>query len=337
EEIRGATTIFPYKPLVSVVIQVDGGAVGGWLTRSIESVRAQLYDRWELCIEANHEIEDGILALLDRHAASDPRVKVKRTLKDHGAAEAFGSRADFVTGEFVVFSEQQGELSNDSLFEVVKRLNRSWLIDLIYWDEDKLEVDGSRIEPFFKPGWNPDLLLSMNYLGPCLAIRRTLIEEVAGVPPKFDASRLYDLVLRTVERTNRIAHIPKVLYHRRKVAGSMATGAEISSRDGYDGALAIEQALQRRGLRGSVTASGPGRYSVRYEILGEPLVSIVIPTRDRCELLRQCLTSIEQNTDYRKYEIIVLDNDSSTPETLEFLAQIADQARVYWCPGPFNF
>ena len=337
EEIRAATATFPYKPLVSVVILVDGEAVGGWLTRSIESVQAQLYDRWDLCIEAKYDIEDGIMALLDRHAASDPRVKVKRAPKDHGAAEAFGSQAGFATGEFVVFLDQHSELSNDSLFEVVKRLNRNWLTDLIYWDEDKLEVDGSRIEPFFKPDWNPDLLLSMNYLGPSLAIRRTLIEEVAGVPPKFEASRLYDLVLRTVERTNRIAHIPKVLYHRRKVAGSMATGAEIASHDRYDGAHAIEEALQRRALRGAVTTSGPGRYSVRYEIRGEPLVSILIPTKDRCELLRQCLTSIEQKTDYRNYEIIVLDNDSSAPETLEFLEQIADRARVYRCPGRFNF
>ena len=336
EEIRAATAAFPYKPLVSVLIPVDSEAVAAWLTRSIESVQAQLYDRWVLCIEAC-DIEAGIMALLDHHTASDPRVRVKRAPKDREAAELLGSQAGFVTGEFVIFLDQHSELSNDSLFEIVKRLNQNWLTDLIYWDEDKLEVDGSRVEPFFKPDWNPDLLLSMNYLGPSLAIRTTLIEEVAGVSPKFEASRLYDLVLRTVERTNRIAHVPKVLSHRRKGAGPTATGSEITFHDRYDGKRAIEEALQRRVLRGRATACSPGRYLVRYEIGGEPLVSILIPTKDRCDLLRQCLTSIERNTDYPNYEIIVLDNDSSAPETLEFLERVADRARVYRCPGRFNF
>ncbi|MGO9450824.1 MAG: glycosyltransferase family 2 protein [Candidatus Binataceae bacterium] len=320
--IRAVAAAFTNRPLVKVLISIDRFAVNSRLAKSIESVRTQLYSEWELRIGVEEQVGHDIRALLANYAG-DPRVKV----------ELFPTVTDSLgegLAEFVTFLEQHSELRADALFEVVKNLNRYPLTDLIYWDEG-LEADGSRIEPFFKPDWNPDLLLSTNYLGPSFAIRRRLVEKAIGTPRNLNVNSLHDLLLRGVESTNQVVHIRKILSYRCK---TLASGATESDRAG---AQVVEEALERRGLRGTVTSLRPGHYSVRYEIRGQPLVSILIPTRDGCALLRRCLASIEEKTDYPNYEIILLDNGSSAPETFEFFETIADRVRIVSCPGPFNF
>ncbi|PYM12918.1 MAG: glycosyl transferase family 2, partial [Candidatus Rokuibacteriota bacterium] len=183
-------------------------------------------------------------------------------------------------------------------------------LDLIYTDEDKLDPNGRRVEPFFKPDWNPDLLLSMNYITHLSVFRRTLLDAIGGFRPGLDGSQDYDLLLRVSERTRRIAHIPKILYHWRKIPGS-AAGSTAAKPFAYKaGRQAIEDALQRRGHDGQVKDVRPGTYTVRYRLTATPLISIIIPTRDRWALLQQCLRSIEEKTTYGPYEIIVRDNDS---------------------------
>ena len=325
KRIRSAMTMFTYRPLTTVVISIDGQAVESSLTRSIESVRTQLYPHWELRIRAHEQVGQEIRVLLGAYAADDPRIKI-------GFSEVFAKKLgqDLVPAEFVTFLEQRSELRADALFEVVKSLNRYPLTDLIYWD-DGLQAGASEIEPFFKPEWNPDLLLSTNYLGSSFAIRTTLVDKVGGMPRRLGVNDLHDLLLGAVEHTNQIVHISKILSYRNE------TGATEAADSDRAGARPIEEALQRRGLRGRVTALGPGRYSVRNEIRGQPLVSILIPTRDQCALLRRCLASIEEKTDYPNYEILLLDNDSSATETLEFFETIAERVRIVRCPGPFNF
>jgi GT2 family glycosyltransferase len=167
--------------------------------------------------------------------------------------------------------------------------------------------------------------------------RRSLLGEIGGFRPGFDGSQDYDLLLRFTERTGRIGHIPKVLYHCGKSSDSAAASQAAEPFAHEAGRHAVEDALRRRGREARVENVLPGRYTVRYKLSTTPLVSIIIPTRDRWSLLRQCLRSIEEKTSYSRYEVIVLDNDSVDPETLKGLSAVAEKWRVYTYPGAFNF
>jgi O-antigen biosynthesis protein len=309
ETISAISAAFPLRPLISVLISLRAGANENLVVRAIESVRAQLYDKWEVCIASDDASGDRFRAILARFAAGGPRIRESCSLQ----------------GEFVVFLDQHGELSPDALFGIVRQINRNLVADLIYWDEDKIDAKGSRRDPFFKPDWSPDLILSMNYVGRSFAVRKSIFDAVGGVRFEFGPDQAYDLLLRAGEHAQAIFHIPQVLFHQNEL--------ETSSQE----VRVIEQALRRRGLHGKVETSDRGVHFVRYEIQGDPKVSIIIPTRDKCQLLRKCIESIAQSTDYANYEIIVLDNDSRDPVTLKYFREVSATARILHCPGPFNF
>ncbi len=334
--MRAAVEIFPYTPLISIVTRVYD-ADETYLRNAIESVRAQIYPHWELCLVNDASTKPHVRPILDEYAAVDRRIKVEHVLKSEGIAGASNQGLNLAAGEFVGFLDHADELSPDAMFEVVKRLNEDPGADLLYSDEDKLELDGQRVEPFFKPDWSPDLLLSVNYMSHFSAFRRSLLGEIGGFRHGFDGSEDYDLLLRVTERTDKIAHLPKILYHQRKTPGSAAASSAFEPRAHEGGQQALEDALVRRGYEGRVESILPGFYTARYRLRGTPLVSVIIPTRDRWQLLQQCLSSLEEKTGYSRYEIIVLDNDSSEPETLKYLDTIAGKWRVYRYPGPFNF
>jgi GT2 family glycosyltransferase/SAM-dependent methyltransferase len=327
---------FAYTPVISVVTPVYN-TDEIWLRKAIESVRAQIYPHWELCLVNDGSTKPRVRAVLDEYVAIEPRVWVEHLSRNHGIAGASSHGLALATGDFVALLDHDDELPPEALYEVVKRLNEDRDLDLLYTDEDKLEVDGHRVEPFFKPDWSPDLLLSMNYITHLAVFRRSLLAEIGGFRPGLDGSQDYDLLLRFTERARRIAHIPKILYHWRKIPGSAAASAAAKPLAYEAGRQAIEDAVGRRGREARVENTLPGLYTVRYKLTEAPLVSIIIPTRDRWSLLQQCLRSIEERTTYPRYEIIVLDNDSSEPETLKGLNAIADRWRVYPYPGPFNF
>jgi GT2 family glycosyltransferase len=328
---------FPYRPLISIVLSLRSGSLEKWLAAAIASVRAQLYVNWQLCVVGDELTRESVDAMLANLSRDDSRVERHFAVRNATGSPTEMDCCELVKGEFIVFLDQCGQLAADALHEVVKRLNRSPLDDLLYWDEDKLDPEGRRSDPFFKPDWSPDLLLSMNYVGECFVIRRSLVKKIGGLRYAFAPAETYDLALRAVEETDRIAHLSRILYHRRSES--------VSSRDLVDGdsererhsTRALSEALQRRGENGRVEAVGTGLYAVRYDITGAPLVSIIIPTRDRGQLLRQCVESIRRNTDYNNYEIIVLDNDSSEPETLEYFKHIAGEVQIHRCSGPFNY
>jgi len=323
-------------PLVSILTPVRDPDEA-CLRKAIESVQAQTYVRWELCLVNDGSTKPYVRQTLDYYAALDARICVKHLAEPEGIAAASNHALSLATGDFVGLLDHDDELSPDALFAVAKRLNEDPGMDLVYSDEDKLEVDGSRVDPFFKPAWSPDLLLSMNYIAHFSVLRRSLVEEVGGFRRGFEGSQDYDLFLRVTERTAKIAHIPKILYHWRKSPGS-AAGNPAAKPWAYEaGQRAIEDALRRRGVDGSVERSPAARYTVKYGLRGTPLVSIVIPTRDRCHLLRQCIQNIEDRTEYASYELIIVDNESTERETLEYLDAVARKWRVVRCPWPFNF
>jgi GT2 family glycosyltransferase len=336
EALREAARSQPYRPLISVVMPIHAIAEV-WLRRALDSVRAQVYADWELCAVNDAAPGPVVRRLLAEYAAGDGRVRMTHLSSNQGIAGASNVGLRMATGEFVGFLDHDDELYPDALLEVVRFLNARPETDLVYSDEDKIEPSGRRVQPFFKPDWSPDLLLSMNYIGHFVACRRSLLEAVGGFREGLDGSQDHDLLLRVTERTPRIGHVPRVLYGWRQVAGSAARDPSAKPAATAAGERAVAEALARRGVDASVEVAAPGRYAVRYAFRGEPRVSIIVPMRDRAALTRQCIASLEARTRYRNWELIVIDNGSRLEASRRFLAAVAARHRVLASPGPFNY
>lgn len=319
------------QPLISVLVAIPTSGAAA-LRRTLESVRAQSYARWELCLGAGAGLDAATEHVLDEAAAGDPRVLVKR-LPDAAdvVASANGAFAA-ASGDLVGLLEPGDVLAPDALYHVAALLDVESETDVVYSDEDRLDADRLRHAPFFKPDWSPDLLLSTAYLGRFTAVRRRLLDETGGFRPGFHGHHEHDLLLRVTERARQVSHVARVLCHRGP-APAPAPGPEAAT----GGRRAVEEALARRGTVAAVEVVGAGAYHVRYPIAGSPLVSIIIATRDRLPLLRQCIRSIEERTAYRRYEILVVDNDSREPDALSYLEALARRWPVYRSPGTFNF
>jgi O-antigen biosynthesis protein len=336
ERMRGELKTFTHSPLITIIIPVYN-TEEIWLRRAIQSVRAQVYENWEICIVDDASTKSHVKPILDEYAASDPRIRVRQLSKKRGITGASCEALAMATGEFVGVLDHDDEITPDALWEVASWLNRIPDLDLLYSDEDKLTADGARVEPFFKPDWSPDLLLSMNYITHFAVFRRSLLEAIGGFRLGYEGAQDYDLLLRVTEKTDRIVHAPKILYHWRMSFSSAASSAGAKSYASESGRRAIEDALKRRGHEASVEVLSPGRYRARYEIHKFPLVSIIIPTKDQARLLRQCVASIEEKTSYHPYEIIIIDNNSIDSETIHYLDSLSHKHHVLRYPQPFNF
>jgi len=309
------------------------------LRTAVESVRAQCYPEWELCIADDGSTDAAVRRLLEDYAAHDPRIKVQFLGERRGIVGASNAALDLATGEFVAFLDHDDELAPWALYEVAQALNAEPDLDVIYSDEDKLDEQGRRTEPFFKPEFSPETLLSMNYIGHLLVIRRELVEAVGRFRPGFDGSQDHDLVLRVTERTSRVRRIPKVLYHWRKVPGSTAQDIAAKPLAVKASLQAISEALERRKRPGRPEVVVPGWYRVCWELLNSPVVSVIIPSRDQADALKRCVWSIFNKSTYRNWELLVIDNQSREPETLEFFAEISrfPNVRILKYNAPFNF
>src|SRR5215211_8862451 len=325
--LRDETATFGYRPLVSLLMPVSNPE---WLERALDCVVGQIYPNWELCVCCDGSTGERVERILSRYERLDERIKVHCPERHTGTAGLLNATLSLASGEFSGVLGDGDELAPDALFEMVKVLQEHTESDLIYSDEDEIDEEGNRAHPRFKPDWTPDLLLSSDYIARLTVCRRSLLEEVGGFREGFDGYQDYDLVLRATERTDRIRHVPKVLYHRR--AGSSADG----SRTGDGAHRALSEALRRRGIEGSVDDGLlPDSFRVRPKIKGEPKVSLIIPTRDNVSLVKNCLESIERLTTYGNYEIIIMDNDSADPATIEYLASTPH--RVIPFREPFNY
>ncbi|MFB3916102.1 MAG: glycosyltransferase [Terriglobales bacterium] len=333
-KIRAAIAKFHYRPLISIVMPVYNTAPV-LLEKAIASVTAQLYENWELCLCDDASTAQHIRPYLEQRAAEDPRIKVHFSERNEGISGASNRALELAQGEFVGLLDHDDELSPDALYHVLGLLQLHPEADIIYSDEDKLEPDGRRSDPFFKPDWSPEYLLACMYTCHFGVYRKQVLDEIGGFRHGFEGSQDYDLMLRATERTQRVFHIPKVLYHWRKWEGSTAAAASAKSFSSEAGRRALVEHMQRRGIQAEVICDRANRYRVQPAIIGEPLVSIIIPTKDRIGLLSRCIRSIEERTSYPNYEIVVIDNNSNEPSTIKYLAEL--RHRVVPLREAFNF
>ena len=299
-------------PLISIIVPTYNTPVK-YLVELVDSIVAQSYPNWELCFADGASSDIETLAKLEEYRQLNSKIKVVFLAENLHISGNSNAALKLAGGEYIALMDHDDTLTPNALFEVVKAINL-YGAEFIYSDEDKHEMDGTYCEPHYKSDYSPELLHSQNYMSHLGVIKKSLIDAVGGFEIGLEGSQDYDLYLKVFEKTTKIYHIQKVLYHWRKVPGSTAAVFSDKSYAQEAGRKALENALYRRGISGEV-ADGkyPGTYRVKYKIHGNPLVSIIIPFKDKPELLKMCLDSILDKTTYVNFEIIGVSNNSEDP------------------------
>jgi len=339
---RGVRALLRH-PLVSIVMPVYNPDLAH-LSSAIDSVRAQIYENWELCIADDASTNASIAPALKQHAAADSRIKLTFRARNGHIAACSNSALELATGEWVALLDQDDLLPEHALAVVAATITDYPAAGLIYSDEDKVDESGTRCRPFFKPDWNPELLLGQNYISHLGIYRRELLREIGGFRRGYEGAQDYDLALRCAERLRpaQIRHIPRVLYHWRMAEGSAAAAAEAKSYAPEAARRALADHLRRKNAVAKVVACPENKewYRVIYDLPSpSPLVSIIIPTRDQVALLRRCIMTIREKTDYAPIEIVIIDNGSTERETRTFLHDMAKGpgVQILSDEGEFNF
>ena len=341
QKIRDQITEFHYSPLISVLLPVYNSNLK-WLRRAISSVQQQLYPCWELCIVDDASTDRKVWPFLQKCARRDRRIKVMRRTQNGHISAASNDALRLATGDFVALLDHDDELAATALYFVALALNKNPDLQLLYSDEDKLDDQDRRSEPYLKSDWNPELLLAQNFISHLSVYRTDLVRRVGGFRVGFEGSQDYDLTLRCIEqiRPEQIKHLPWVLYHWRMTDQSTSFCVTAKPYAQEAAVKAVQEHLERQKIAGTVVPSFDIYLQTKYALPKErPMVSIVIPTRDQLLSLRKCLDGIFHKTDYHPYEVIVIDNESNDHATLEFLAGLRkrDGVHVERIEGGFNY
>jgi len=335
---RGQSESFRSRPLISIITPVYNPPPDV-LRSTLESVLAQTYSNWELCLADASEGTSGIRNLLQEYAARDERIQVQNLKENLGISGNSNAALHNAKGDFILLLDHDDQISPSLLFEVVQVLDQEQDADLIYYDEDKLDADGlTRRNPFFKPDWSPEMLLSANYLTHPV-IRRSLVDEVGPFNPDYDGTQDWDLVFRCTEKARRIIHIPKVLYHWREVGGSTA-GVFTAKPWVFERQLRCINAHLERTGRSNASSQFVRNGIIRVVWPFKPVrVSIIIPNKDQPQLISRFLDLLFRQTRYPDYEVILVDTGSTNPETFAYYNKLADDSRIHLIKfqGPFNF
>lgn len=332
----------PYQPKVSIVTPVYNPNEYD-LTECLKSVLLQTYPNWELCIADGGSDKPYVKEVIKRFAKKDHRIKYVFLADNKGIAGNSNEALKLATGEYVAFLDHDDMLAPFALYEVVKLLNRDSTIDFIYSDEDKVHAladNSSRYFPHFKPDWSPDSMLSYNYVCHFAVARKRIIDDIGGFREGFNGAQDYDLLLRVIEKTDNIFHIPKILYHWRAASESTASRPETKLYAFTAGKKAIKEYLNKKGLEADVLDGlFVGSLRVKYTVRPSQKVSIIIPTKDKVHLLKKCISSILEKTDYKDYEILIIDNQSKEQETYNYYNSIKTEPRIriFQYDKPFNY
>ena len=345
ERLRAEVAALSHQPLISVITPVYNTRAK-WLRAAVESVRQQVYGRWELILADDASTSAETRRTLDEYRTIDPRIKIVQLATNSHISAASNAALEAATGEFIALLDHDDELPADALAEVARYIDAHPDVDFIYTDEDKLDLGGARCDPYFKPDWSPEHFLNFMYTNHLMVLRRALVERVGRFRLGFEGSQDYDLALRVVSVSDRVGHIPKVLYHWRRVPGSAAAEASAKPWALAAGRRALVEHVGRIGLDAEVLdGAGPGLVHVKRRIHGQPLISIVVTTDDRqrmvdgrsIALLPTAIRSIRQKTLYPNYEIVIVDNGRLSDATRDFLKTVPHRRVSYTIEGDFNF
>ena len=343
ETMKESIRSFVLAPMISVVMPVFN-TPPQILEEAIQSVRAQVYGQWELCIADDVSNKPEVRAILERCAASDPRIKVRFRTSRGNISVTSNTALEMATGEFVALLDHDDLLPPHALYWVAEAINRHPDAAILYSDEDKIDDDGRRFHPYFKCDFNYELFLAQNMISHLGVYRRDLIVELGGFRPEFDGSQDHDLALRVVAKVarSRIVHIPRILYHWRAIEGSAAVSVDEKPGSIDAGRRAVAAHLQQIGRDGIVepAPSAHGYHRVRHSLPAErPLVSIVVCTRDHKDLLQTAVESITSRSTYGNYELAIVDNGSRDSATLSYISTLAGRKgiTVIRDDSPFNY
>lgn len=317
-------TVFDYMPRLSVVIPAYK-TPERFLSAMLDSLLAQTYTNWEVCVADGSPKGEGVERVLKRYAMKDERFRYVILGENKGISGNTNAAIEMATGDFIVLADHDDTLAPDALFECVKAINQDPEIDVVYTDEDKLDIDGGELfEPHFKPDFNPDLLTSVNYICHLFVVNHELLLEVGLFKEEFDGAQDYDFILRCTEKARKICHIPKALYHWRCHQDSTASNPESKLYAFEAGARAVKAHYDRLGIPVKSVEKGIdyGIYHTTFEITGDPLVSVIIPNKDHSADLDLCMRSLIEKSTYKNLEFIVVENNSSDPATFAYYEKI---------------
>lgn len=320
------------KPLISLIIVLDK-INPKYLDKTIKTCVNQSYPNWELWLSANGSGENYLRKFLKKRDPLDSRIKILFFKEKQNLAPALNTAINQAQGQYLGFLGPGDQLDKSALFEIINLINLKPEAGLIYSDEDKVNPQDHFRKPFFKPDWSPDYFLSYNYLGKFVLINSNLIKKVGGFEKNLEGAEFYDLYLKVTELTQNIYHLPKILYHQRENSFPHKN-SDVSS------VKALESALKRRQIKASVEKGiFKETFRVKREIIGCPKISIIIPIKDKVQLLSRCLKKILKNTGYKNYEILIIDNASREKKTKKFLQKLQEKNifKVYDYPGEFNY
>jgi len=357
EKQREESKKFKYQPKISLITPVYNPEKKH-LIECIESVLNQSYSNWELCLVDDASTKKYVKKILNEYLKKDKRIKVKFRKKNGHICVASNDALEMAKGEYIGLLDHDDFLWPNALYEVVKLINQKPYAQFIYSDEDKLDYDGkTHTDPFFKPDWSPDYLRSINYITHFAVLKKSLVKKIGGFRIGTEGAQDWDLFLRAsfwleknighchpLDKKNPIQHIQTVLYSWRKTKQSTASEKHASTVKNYaylNQKKVLEDDIKRRGYEGWVEPTKYlGLWRVRYKIIGHPLVSIIIPTKDKYEYIFRCLNSIIKKTTYKNYELVIVDTGSTDKKVwqlYEKIKKIQKNTQVLNWNKSFNF
>lgn len=321
---------FSRTPLISVVVPAYR-TPEEFLRQMIESLEKQTYPNWELCIANGSPDDEEMHRVLEMYAKKDSRIRYKDLEENLGISENTNEAFAMAKGEFIGLLDHDDLLAPNALFEVAKAIEKEKKIDLIYTDEDKVTTDLSEhFQPHLKPDFNLDLLRANNYICHFCLVKRAIVEKTGGFRKEFDGAQDYDFIFRCAELAEKIHHIPEILYHWRTHKASTADNPASKMYAFEAGKRAIEAHLARTGVEGTVSHTADlGFYRVSYPVKGEPLVSVIIPNKDEKETLESCINALKKHTTYRNFEIIIIENNSTSKEIFEYYRELSKEDNIH--------
>jgi len=327
-----------YNPMISVIVPVYN-VNDKQLIECIESVTNQTYDNWQLCLVDDASTWESVRDVLRKYENNSKIDVVYRKENGH-ISIATNDGIKIAKGDFIGFLDCDDLLSPNALYEVAKKLNEDSEYDFIYSDEDKLTEDGKqRHSPFFKPDWSPDTLMSLMYTCHFSVYRKSIVDEIGGLRSEFNGSQDYDFVLRFTEKSKKVGHVDKILYHWRERKESTASTPEAKPYALEAMRKCKEEALKRRGLNGTVEyLKDAYQFRVNYINTDKPLVSIIIPSKDNYPILKRCILSLKKYTSYENYEVVIVDNGSNDENKDKYIKLCEENNCLYhYEKMDFNF